>query len=236
MNRELLPGRKWLVTALSCLLLAACATPPKAPEPREPEVEAADTAARWWQVAFRIHWPEEAPLAWHMGPLLAHRVAGPALLRHEQSIPLWRFHRRAARDDAGHQFSLIFYASPATARVLFSEIEQVPLLEALTAAGDVETVRLQERGQAIAATSDAVWNPAIQRSWPWFIMGVSRSWLELIDQVAGALPESASLEQTHAHYREAVAEVTALWQQQGGHAYLHHLNAVFGYEPLMVRF
>lgn len=28
--------------------------------------------------------------------------------------------------------------------------------------------------------------------------------------------------------------LTALWQNEGRHAFLHHLNALFGYEPILI--
>jgi hypothetical protein len=29
--------------------------------------------------------------------------------------------------------------------------------------------------------------------------------------------------------------VTTLWRDHGQHVYLHHLNALFGYQPLVIR-
>jgi len=35
-----------------------------------------------------------------------------------------------------------------------------------------------------------------------------------------------------AFYREISQEVEATWRNEGGHAFLHHLNALFGYGPV----
>ncbi len=66
-------------------------------------------AKGWWYAKFRMDWPKDAEPLWHMDPLLAHRVIAPVLSRYSEEISLWRFHRRAAPDASGHQFSFIFY-------------------------------------------------------------------------------------------------------------------------------
>ena len=35
-----------------------------------------------------------------------------------------------------------------------------------------------------------------------------------------------------AFYKKVEESVTEAWKREGRHAYLHHLNAIFGYEPL----
>jgi hypothetical protein len=88
----------------------------------------------------------------------------------------------------------------------------------------------------IADTSDAAWPPEIQASWPWFIMGVSQTWLSLIKQVTAEQPiQEPSPEALLDYYASVNDRVTALWRDYGQHAYLHHLNALFGYEPLVIR-
>ena len=90
----------------------------------------------------------------------------------------------------------------------------------------------------IKDTSDKRWPPSIQKSWPYYIMGASRMWLNLIAETRAGLPGTdrfLSLQDNEALYREANAAITAMWEQKGRHAFLHHLNAIFGYEPVMVQ-
>ena len=64
-----------------------------------------------------------------------------------------------------------------------------------------------------------------------------RIWLALVDEIAG---EKASgdapmtVDGYVTFYQEVNASVTGLWEKEGRHAYLHHLNALFGYRPLVV--
>ena len=39
------------------------------------------------------------------------------------------------------------------------------------------------------------------------------------------------LEQTY----KAEKTINAMWYKEGQHAFFHHLSAVFGYEPLLIR-
>ena len=176
-----------------------------------------------------------------MDTLLAARVCAPALSVNAQAIRLWRFHRRAAPDAAGHRFALLIYSNRDTARALFDQMAHNPMLKEAQVAGLVTSLTINEVNQPprppIAQTSDNNWPDAIQVSWPWFIMGVSQTWLKLIEAVSASEP--------HQHddnfpllldrYQTINERVTTLWREQGQHAYLHHLNALFGYQPLVIR-
>jgi hypothetical protein len=62
-------------------------------------------------------------------------------------------------------------------------------------------------------------------------------WLHLIDEVIAEHPEwSGSKEwpESEALYQRVDGVVNDLWQEEGRHAFLHHLNALFGYESLIV--
>ncbi|MEE4377968.1 MAG: hypothetical protein V2J55_10740 [Candidatus Competibacteraceae bacterium] len=192
----------------------------------------------WWRVQFRIHWPQDEAPDWAMDVLLAHRVVAPVLSQYRDSIELWRFHRRAARDGAGRQFSFIFYAKPRTAERIYTALQADPLLQQLQAVKVVYTPPHKNKEPYIESTSDPNWSAVIQKSWPYFIMGVSEMWLDLIDQIVKEnLSESElTLEELEQYYAEVNEAVAALWRTEGQHAFLHHLNAVFGYQPLLIRY
>jgi hypothetical protein len=90
----------------------------------------------------------------------------------------------------------------------------------------------------IEDSSDRSWSPPVQKAWPYFIMGVSEMWLNLIAEIANQTPGgkvSSSFEEVLGLYKQVNASLEQLWQEEGQHAFLHHLNAIFGYEPVMVR-
>ena len=189
-----------------------------------------------------MNWPPNEEPSWYVDPLLAHRVVSPILNQVGSDIKLWRFHRRAVRDQAGHQFSFIFYASPETARKVFAALQADGTLKKMKDYGLIIRDSYDDTGTItrpnIEDTSDRNWSLPVQKSWPYFIMGVSETWLNLIVDVAGRVcadTPPSNLEETLALYERINASIEQMWQEEGQHAFLHHLNAIFEYEPLMMR-
>lgn len=227
-----------------CAALTGCAVVPQgkpASDTRPASETQAGTATQgWWYASFRLRWPEGSDPKWHLDPLLAVEVVEPVLERHRGEIALWRFHRRAARDAAGHRFSFIFYSSPGAAAQIFGEIQASPLLDKLESAGFVVNASYDSTSAinrpAISDTSDRNWSDSLQRAWPHFIMGASQTWLglarEYAEQEPPAQPDSAA--ELASKYEKVNATLTERWQEEGGHAFLHHLNALFGYQPVII--
>ncbi len=223
-------------------LVAGCATmgPAKSPETIAPPPQEIASSDGWWFARFRMHWPAEEQANWHLDLLIAHQVVAPVLEQHQDRIRLWRFHRRANRDGAGHQFSFIFYASAETAYEVFNMLRSNALLSEMKSTGMViedhydNTDRITK--PRIEDTSDATWPPSIQKNWPYFIMGASRMWLNLISETIADRPDSdspLSLQETEEQYKKANADISELWQNEGQHAFLHHLSALFGYRAII---
>ena len=235
--------RKLLFALIAAALLIGCASTPTVPAPKDipaphPPIS---TDSAWWHARFQMDWPEEAAPSWHLDLLIAHRIVKPSLERHEHDIVLWRFHRRAARDEAGHQFSFIFFAPPAVALEIYEELSSHPLVQDGRALGRILQLKCDDTNAAartaVSDTSDPKWSAPLRQAWPHYLMGASRMWLDLIsgfvpiDQGAEAVSAFGELEK---QYVEAGDSITSLWQHEGRHAFLHHLNALFGYEPLLI--
>ncbi len=194
----------------------------------------------WWRIAVGIGWDPEQTPDWYLDALLADQVFAPALADAGSAIGLWRFHRRAADDEVGHRFSLLVYTNAVSANILYRQIRAASLLQWLESDGRVTSVTISTLDRPelppIARSSDLAWPPEIQASWPWFIMGVSQTWLSLIREVSA---EPALVERSPAklldHYQSVDERVTTLWRDHGQHVYLHHLNALFAYQPLVIR-
>ena len=88
----------------------------------------------------------------------------------------------------------------------------------------------------MTSVSSHHWSPALQRNWPSYIMGVSTLWLGLIDDfIADVSTGDDDVFALLEEYREVDSRITTVWRDEGQHAFLHHLSAVFGYEPLLIR-
>ena len=239
------PMTRLLAAAASLLLTGACASgvPIRAdtPEPSPAYVDIEEVGRSWWRLSFELEWDRNEEPNWHADVLLADQVMAPIISHGEPRILLWRFHRRASTDESGHRFSFIFYADQETAAMVNNGIENSSLAARLLEEGIVREVRMAKQNktaaQDIGATSDKHWPESLRRSWPWFIMGVSQSWLRLIDEAKASRPppERVSTAELLEYYRELHEVVSSLWREHGQHAYLHHLNAVFGYQLLIIR-
>lgn len=230
-------GRAWVASVLLLSCLAGCALQ----EPLEPSAAITKTVTPveetlgWSAVRFRLHWPEGQEPRWYPDLFIADRVVGPVLDAERGGIALWRFHRRAARDGAGRQFSFLFYTTPKRAREINQRIAASPDLARWQRLGIIDAVVYQDPSSPgwnrVEGTSDRSWSPPMQRAWPYFIMGVSQLWLELIRELsqAPALPK-----QPQARYARISERMDQLWREEGSHALLHHLNAIFGYRELEV--
>ena len=224
------------------LMSAGCATPGPARSIETispPPPEAAATAG-WWSAQFRIHWPAEEPVEWHWDLLIADKIVAPVLLQYNDAIRLWRFHRRAVRDETGHQFSFIFYASAETAYRIFNQMRANELLVEMRYAGVINEDRYDNPENntrpRIEDTSDAGWPEAIQKSWPYYIMGASQLWLNLVRETVADMPRvysPLSLHENEQQYKKVTAIVDDLWEKEAQHALLHHLGAMFGYKPIL---
>ena len=225
-----------LALGLGLALLAGCAVQPR-PDPA-PGPDAAEQGPRWWYARFLIAPGPQGEVRSHLDLLLADLLLGPLLREGAEDLALWRFHRRWPDDPTGHQFSFLFYAPVAVAERVDRRLAADPLLDQLLDAGLLRSYRLAPGDPARAAarggSSDPRWSAELQAAWPDFIMGVSQTWLGLVGALADCAPADPASDVLEACYRAAERELDALWYAEGGHAFLHHLNALFGYRPTLL--
>ncbi len=198
--------------ALQVLWLGACsstlhvdASPLMEPVKASLSAEQADRS--WWKLRFKLIWPEDEYPDFSAHLLIAEQLLLPVITAHEQRLPLWRFHRRASRDAAGNQFSLIFYADKATAAQVNKDISMNPLTQWLIDKAMIEKTAFNKHTQhelgLLEQTSDPEWPIEIQRTWPYFIMGASQSWLMLVQETSHAveLEDTVSYSDLITHYQ-----------------------------------
>ncbi len=195
----------------------------------------------WRRCYFKIDWPKDSEARFEIDLLLAHQVFAPVLNQYGDSLYRWRFHRRAARDPGGHQFSLLFYSGSDIAEKVIIQVAHSEITRHLIDEGVIEASYCSssedETQTLISDTSDPAWPDAIQRQWPAFIMGVSMTWLGLIDEVASPLvKQDMNVKQLIEIYSDAEQQLISMWTINGQHVFLHHLSALFGYEALLIRY
>ena len=243
-GRELRAHRLSAITVLAVTVLMGCASlnPSVSPVSVPAKEEGKISQNGWWYARFIMQWPQGKEPVWSIDPFLAHQVVAPVLNQYRNDIVLWRFHRRAARDGAGHQFSFVFYSSPDSARKVFAAFRADGRLSAMKDQGLIVREEYDDTDSIsrpnIEDTSDRLWSSSIQKSWPYYIQGVSEMWLGLIEEVAGQTTGGkalSSLKEELSLYEHVNATIEHMWREEGQHAFLHHLNAIFGYEPITIR-
>jgi hypothetical protein len=223
------------------LLLTACSSI----EPRNtslaglPEgINDASEELSWKSCYIKITWQEGMQPDWGVDLFLAHAVFGPVLSELGDQLPRWRFHRRAGQDEGGHQFSFLYFSSFDTAVRVNELIDNSEVLNRALDSDALDVVYCYSPDDTtrpdIEDTSDPIWSATMQRHWPAYIMGISSLWLGLIDDAVGSINLEDDLSMILNQYREANNTVTAIWQSEAQHALLHHLNAVFGYQPMII--
>jgi hypothetical protein len=198
---------------------------------------AKNTDKAWYAARFSLNWEAGEEPKWYLGTLLGGEVINPLLAQAAQQLTYWRVHRRAVRDQTGHVFSFIFYSSEASAADIYQQLQSNKLLvllqhqqELLKVSYDPLTTDLH---RVIADTSDPVWPAEVRASWPLFMMGASQMWLAQIEMIKQETPEEQGVA---LRYKRIQEQVTELWQQQGQHALMHHLSALYAYQPVAIRF
>ena len=191
----------------------------------------------WWFARFNMAGSEQQSPDWYMGTLIAGEIIAPLLTEHRNDIEFWRIHRRAGRDGDNHVFSFIFYSSAETARLIYQGIDNNELLKQLISEQKITETVSDETTKIlrpeISATSDENWSDEIQKTWPSYIMGASQMWLDLVTEYAGQ--QEAGIDPVE-RYQQVQKRLTEVWQAEGRHAWLHHLNALYAYQPLLMRY
>lgn len=224
------------------LLQTACSTTPSKPIGNiSMQTAFDDDTAAWRRCNFRVAWPEGSEPDWGVDLLLAHKLFGPVLHKYGNNIYRWRFHRRANRDSAGHQFSFIYYAGSRQANDFVQHVEKNDLWDKLLKNNILDVAECEKSEiisrPEISDSSDNYWSDSVQRQWPSYIMGVSNLWLGLIDDAIALVgTDTADMNMLVQQYTEANQIVTDIWQNEGEHAFLHHLNAIFGYEKILIQY
>jgi hypothetical protein len=172
--------------------------------------------------------------------LIAHRVVGPVIRANDGDIGLWRFHRRSAEDQAGHQFSFLFYTSAAVADRVHQAAMEDPLVARMLSAGVIRKVFTDAVDHERSPEYGGHQRPRTGRRscrttgpiTSWGSAACGWEWSSRFPGNSG-IADDATMEQLLVHYEQVNDRVTRIWKKEGYHALLHHLNAIYGYEALI---
>lgn len=192
----------------------------------------------WYTYMFRMEVSESVGPRWWVDLFLLDTVVRDFLSKNRTTINLWRFHRRFNTDEAGHQFSFILYTTREVSETIESFVSGHEAIAVLQQAKLLRARVQRNDGSEIEATCDKSWPLSLQQAWPYYIMGTCQMVLDLMDRLrTSSRPpfNNTSINDYENYYAKLMAEVTSVWQNHGSHAFFHHINAIFGYVPLIAQ-
>ena len=249
------PVRATLLVLLFGMLLSACASISR-PQSSGQQMKAAPVDAEtitikaplkdenvlekgWWQIGFHRPFKEDEELQWQYDTFIAHQILKP-VIHTNQELALWRFHRRAAPDEAAHRFSFIFYATRKVGEDIYQKISQDETVRQLLDGEHLDRLSFYDINKELRSemenTSDPRWPLELQKTWPYFMMGACQTWLGLVELYYDelALSKESDLNERLAGFEKVNEKLNLLWKKNGNHAFLHHLNALFAYQELYI--
>lgn len=198
---------------------------------------------KWHNFRFRILTLENGNTRWWIDIFIIDTIVRDTLSENRSLIELWRVHRRASKDETGHQLTFHCFADDPVSKSINDLITQSDAFNFLQTHQLLRRYFCDEGAKpAVEDTSDKIWSVELQKSWPYYINGVSEMLLNLIGRLKtqvtakmSPISSNPSLTEVESLYNELNNRLMAVWQQEGSHAFFHHINALFGYIPLMVQ-
>ena len=188
---------------------------------------------KWHFINFKIKWDKKFPVNnFFVDLIIIDLIIYPLLEIFKQNLILWRIHRSATED--GHILRFIFYTSPEIAKDIYKNMQGIKSY-ALVKENYLEEIIQQEGSQDIEGAGDGSWPKEINRVWPYYIMGVSTMFLELIKEIKESIADGVKESGTEKYYKEIEKKIDELWLKYGCHSFIHHLSAVVGYKPIVAQ-
>ncbi len=166
---------------------------------------------------------------------------------HDHDLRLWRFHRMFIVYKKGfpgvedsNQFKFKFFSTKEIYDEIKSKVklylDKNPILWDVLL--DVKCFSCLEDND-IMDDHDDDWPLLIKKTWPHYICGISKMWLEMISEAKKDVywktyPEDLELFDRINYYEMVGAEMKRKWTSWANHAVFHHANLLFGGHPVNV--
>jgi hypothetical protein len=190
---------------------------------------------KWHFLNFKIKWDKKFPVNFFIDLMVIDLLINPAIETFKPKLTLWRLHRSATED--GHILRFIFYTTSEISEEIFKNIEANKFYTFIEE-NYLEDLVKQEGSQNIEGAGDGHWPPEINKSWPYYIMGVSDMFIKLIKRIKENIVDQVkenNKEELENYYKEIEKKIDEIWLKYGCHAFIHHLSAIIGYKPVIAQ-
>jgi len=195
----------------------------------------ANNLIKWYFYRFRLSGDFDKETKWWLDIFIIDQIVRKIIEKTSinSKIYLWRFHRRKGKDIAGHQFSFLCYTNQSNSDEIYKFINNTDAFKILSKNDILKEYFIEEGGKEIDGSGDRHWPEKISKSWPYFIQGASRSMVEMIKLITNdtlCSINSNNILEIEEFYQKVDKLLEYYWYEYGGHAFLHHLNGLFGYQ------
>lgn len=180
----------------------------------------------WIQYKFRFNDDPDSPDMW-MDLFLIDTAFREVIEKHKPE--LWRFHRRSAKDSVGHQLSLLVYTESINTVNIYDKL----VLSSEIMGDHIKSISIETMQPGIENTSDTNWSEPLQKSWPYFACGSCQMIMGLMDHIPKY--KKPSIDSVFEIYEPIQDEMKDFYTNNAGHAFIHHLSALFGYAPIKLQ-
>lgn len=197
---------------------------------------------RWYKFNFRINSPNiQNPKVW-VDIFIIDKIVRDVINDKKSQIVLWTIHRRWKDDQYGHELTFACYTDEKTAcwiEEFINENEFYKVLQTNNLIVGGTKVPKNEKGTNIRDIADDEstrdWTEELKESWPYYINGCCEMLLCLIKNIKGGKNEPYDIQSAEQFYTQVNNEIIKVWQYFGCRAFFHHINAIFGYQPLLIQ-
>lgn len=197
------------------------------------------TEMNWYYFRFRVNDRNEEA-RWWIDLFILNEIVNKIVKVFNPD--LWRIHRRAIGDNSGHQVSFLYYTDKKRYKEVDKYIKNNKSFKLLYNPDNpiLSDYIVFKDNEDIGGTSDRHWCKGIRDSWPFFIQGASKAFLELLDSVVTDYTHIYdynydNILEIEGLYMKVDKKIGDIWYYEGGHAFLHHLSAIFGYKNIKTR-
>ncbi len=194
----------------------------------------------WHSFNFQVLWPEGQAPKWWVDILILDGIVRPVLAQRGPSVGLWRIHRRAFRDAHGHELTFDCLTARDIAGTIDADIRENKAFHFLRANRLLEKYSMRVAGPGVDAICDKTWPTELQAAWPSYINGVCVALLRLTEALKASYDTFPDINASQVDvapiersYQELDRQLAQIWQDYGHRAVLHHVNAIFAYQPVM---
>lgn len=197
----------------------------------------------WYEFNFSIGWPDnQEPKTW-VDIFIIDRIVRDVISKKKSEIDLWRIHRRWVRDERGHELRLDCFSGEETGSLMEELIRENGCFKILKDNNLLaKDLAKGTGGSNIHDIADDIstrnWPMELKKSWPYYIQGCSKLFLYLIEFLTGSIQadfDDKDISKIESYYTKLNNRISEIWQRDGSHAFFHHINAIFGYVPVLAK-